>query len=535
MQKEITSLFLNIFIYRLFFAITIEFCALSASPLVFHPNAKTGESKVSLSDQEWSQIISGIQELTTNGSNQILPITKLSDDGFIELKYEFQLVRENGDLDPKTKERLIEDYFMSQIEEFRRENFELYTRMNSLQVENYKLKIELARMKNDTEQISWLKSKFLELFADEIKSGKLFEAREVLENLYDEYHEENSVKMIDFINRHFDKISETILGYRVLYDTLEDHRVLDKYPTLFLKGYVDDLINFPSFIFLEESYQKEAKDLAKNLDGPSNILLEKWRQKIINEDYEEILTVSINHFRNFRMIIKDIVNFSYENDRLIVDKLIKFASSLYGIEDAGIGYNEILKNMRNREFMEIPELLTLTQRVKECFNMKNFKTISQKYLGLFRKLKLSIPENIRNIVWNEVCIVNIENGLFLTVDSDESLILSENCEKWKFHNDFSLQNLNSSKFLTVKLQMYNNPANLEVILANTPISWNITPAYNGNLISIQLSLKNDEYLLSTHQTKMNNGKDLVKVFANRLNKTNETLHAFNSLWQVTKT
>ena len=229
------------------------------------------------------------------------------------------------------------------------------------------------------------------------------------------------------------------------------------------------------------------------------------------------------------------MNFSYENDRLIVDKLIKFASSLYGIEDAGIGYNEILKNMRNREFMEIPELLTLTQRVKECFNMKNFKTISQKYLGLFRKLKLSIPENIRNIVWNEVCIVNIENGLFLTVDSDESLILSENCEKWKFHNDFSIQNLNSSKFLTVKLQMYNNPANLEVILANTPISWNLTPAYNGNLISIQLSLKNDEYLLSTHQTKMNNGKDLVKVFANRLNKTNETLHAFNSLWQVTKT
>ena len=256
----------------------------------------------------------------------------------------------------------------------------------------------------------------LHYLTKEICSENFENAAKVLKTLYNA-NVDNAMKIMQEIRnsplttksiRHF------INGYRLLFEEMQKNGHLSTYQAFLLKARIRDAMNLPNFKNIVETKQNEAKELLENLEEPTSSVVDHWKDDILNENYEDIVAYARQHYYPMKLILRDLVEYIFDKDKHNISKLIKFSKNLPHMEQTVDVLETVFKLMQRHEILDIPEILQLGCKVKEIMDSQTYKKLTETEKYLVENLKNNLPEPLKQIIWKDVYIKNVQSGQYLT-------------------------------------------------------------------------------------------------------------------------
>ena len=224
----------------------------------------------------------------------------------------------------------------------------------------------------------------------------------------------------------------------MLFEEMVSHNHLATYQAVLLKGRVTESISYPNFFGVREYLKWVANEIVATLEESTRPVLLTWKQDIKNGSYAFLQDLSRNHSKNFRLVLKDFVDFAFEKDRLFIKQLLDFAWHLYTIEQFGVFYDALLQKIKANNVLEIPEIFIFAQGIKQQMENGRFEILLESDKVKFNKMKNDLPSAVGKLIWSEVCLQSVEKTKFLTIeimkghDSKAEIVLTDECSLWKF-------------------------------------------------------------------------------------------------------
>jgi hypothetical protein len=168
------------------------------------------------------------------------------------------------------------------------------------------------------------------------------------------------------------------------------------------------------------------------IEDKSRTVLQQWKEDIQNGSYTFLEELSKQHSKNFRLVLKDLVDFSFEKDRHTIRKLLEFGWHLYTIEQFAVFYSALFNQMTVNDALEVPEIFLLAYGIKQ-----QMEILLESDKAKFVRMKHDLPAAVRKFVWDEVCLQSAEITQFLGVEmkdngSKAEIVMSDECWLWKF-------------------------------------------------------------------------------------------------------
>ncbi|MFM2322779.1 MAG: hypothetical protein RLZZ225_932 [Pseudomonadota bacterium] len=123
----------------------------------------------------------------------------------------------------------------------------------------------------------------------------------------------------------------------------------------------------------------------------------------------------------FKEEIERIIRDVYSSSLSYFDKIDNFIrNGLPLITQSAVGYKTLMEEMKQNNQFFTPEMIRVGYRLKEYMGMTDYPNINQEYKNIYESLKSELPNGVKNLLWNTVCIRNSEHNENLFADYDRS-------------------------------------------------------------------------------------------------------------------
>lgn len=309
-----------------------------------------------------------------------------------------------------------------------------------------------------------IKKKTPEILAYKIISGRIPEAVNEFQNAA------NSVmNYANLMNTVIDKAYgleyvEKIIKFA--YDLTDDEHRKRGFEALYEKMRVHGHLDSPKMIMVYDhvGFIYGAQSLLNKVTPLYDDIINAWSIKMRNNDCEQIVNFA-KTYTSSRDYQEKIVKEAYAKHN--IENILKCISTLPYLVDVITTLSIMYEEMVIHRHLDTPQLFVLAHKVKSVMDSENFFAISDYYSYKISNLKQSLPEMIRNIIWNgQNCMIkNHDKDEYLYAAGDYHAYDSERRDVftwisgqtvsqgfWKFEsvnagNDFKIKNTYHNEYL----------------------------------------------------------------------------------------
>lgn len=117
--------------------------------------------------------------------------------------------------------------------------------------------------------------------------------------------------------------------------------------------------------------------------------------------------------------IERIIQFAYNRSLINFNNLYDFIrDGMLSLEQLAVAYKALMQEMKQNNQLYTPEMLRLGYGIKQHLNMLNNSEITEEYKNVFIQLQSDLPDYVKNLLWNVVCLMNIRNNEYLFADEN---------------------------------------------------------------------------------------------------------------------
>lgn len=202
---------------------------------------------------------------------------------------------------------------------------------------------------------------------------------------------ENFDNLVEFI-RKLQYVYELAIGFTKLYETMRINDHLSSPKMLIFAEMVQEVLDFSNFNEIPEKYQNSLKSTSANTCACK--IVSNWATKILNNDYEVILTFAKNKMTryqsSFRLYLPSIINYAYSADVNIFNKILTFIDNLPYIEQMCVGLSALYENMKTNNDFCCNKLRAVSLKVEKVMNFPNYNIIKQEFKNQLESTKNSL-------------------------------------------------------------------------------------------------------------------------------------------------
>lgn len=253
----------------------------------------------------------------------------------------------------------------------------------------------------------------------------------------------NVENMISFLKR-LPTCGSDLIGYPVIYAIMRDNDHLSSPIMLLLSKTVQ-----------EASCMKDQTQLKSDLATHCDKIIDSWADQIRNHNFEAPKQFRDEHYAVFNHYLRQLVEKSYQNNRINSHNILEFSRNLPSIESGLIALSSLLSCMKTDNSIDTDEFMTLASYIKEYMEMPNYPQTEQSMKDIAERMKSDLPSAVRRLIWNgdDCTIKNQYYGNYLyaagdgyAYDNDRRRVFT-----WKPGNmikqgDWSIKRFNANGF-----------------------------------------------------------------------------------------